>query len=95
MKSIDVFPWNENFNTGISKIDEQHQKLVQLLNILASHLAFQSDIPGDICAVTLSKFTGEKGADISSQNIYLGDSQTRHLKISDDEYQKKFIGANF
>lgn len=43
MTSIDVFPWNEHFNTGILKIDEQHQKLVQLLNRLASHMAFQSD----------------------------------------------------
>lgn len=45
MKSIDVFPWNENFNTGLAKIDEQHRRLVQLLNLLASHMAFQSDIP--------------------------------------------------
>jgi diguanylate cyclase (GGDEF)-like protein/hemerythrin-like metal-binding protein/PAS domain S-box-containing protein len=45
MDSIDIFPWNENFNTNIFKIDEQHKKLVQLLNLLASHLAFQSDIP--------------------------------------------------
>ncbi len=45
MKSIDIFPWNDNFNTGISKIDEQHRKLVQLLNMLASHVAFHSDIP--------------------------------------------------
>ncbi len=45
MNSIDIFPWNDNFNTGIPLIDEQHKKLVQLLNLLASHLAFQSDIP--------------------------------------------------
>lgn len=45
MSSIDIFPWNENFNTGIPKIDEQHEKLVGLLNQLASHVAFQSDIP--------------------------------------------------
>ncbi len=44
-KSIDIFPWNDNFNTGIQKIDEQHKKLVQLLNLLASHVAFHSDIP--------------------------------------------------
>lgn len=44
MKSINVFPWNEHFNTGIATIDEQHQKLVQLLNRLASHMAFHSDI---------------------------------------------------
>ncbi|MGZ5050045.1 MAG: bacteriohemerythrin [Methylobacter sp.] len=44
MKSIDVFLWTEHFNTGIPKIDEQHQRLVQLLNRLASHIAFHSDI---------------------------------------------------
>ncbi len=45
VKSIDIFPWNENFNTGVAKIDEQHGKLVQLLNLLASHVAFEADIP--------------------------------------------------
>ena len=45
MNSIDIFPWNENFNTNLPKIDEQHKKLVELLNKLASHVAFQSDIP--------------------------------------------------
>ncbi len=45
MMSIDIFPWNDNFNTGVQTIDEQHKKLVQLLNSLASHIAFQSDIP--------------------------------------------------
>jgi diguanylate cyclase (GGDEF)-like protein/hemerythrin-like metal-binding protein/PAS domain S-box-containing protein len=44
MNSIDIFPWNQNFNTGLPKVDEQHQRLVQLLNLLASHIAFQSDI---------------------------------------------------
>jgi len=45
MNSIDIFPWNENFNTGISIIDEQHQRLVQLLNQLAGHIANQSELP--------------------------------------------------
>ena len=45
MKSIDIFPWNENFNTGVVQIDEQHRKLVELLNLLASHVAFEADIP--------------------------------------------------
>jgi diguanylate cyclase (GGDEF)-like protein/hemerythrin-like metal-binding protein/PAS domain S-box-containing protein len=45
VKSIDIFPWNDNFNTGITIIDEQHRRLVELLNQLASHLAFQSDLP--------------------------------------------------
>ncbi len=36
----DIFPWNENFQTGIQAIDNQHRKLVELLNKLASRLAF-------------------------------------------------------
>jgi diguanylate cyclase (GGDEF)-like protein/hemerythrin-like metal-binding protein/PAS domain S-box-containing protein len=39
----EIFPWNDNFDTGIHSIDEQHQRLVQLLNKLATHLAYQSD----------------------------------------------------
>ena len=34
-----IFPWNANFETGIAKIDEQHQRLVDLLNQLAAQLA--------------------------------------------------------
>src|SRR5450830_408465 len=45
MNSLDIFPWNENFNTNLPKIDEQHRKLVELLNKLASHVAFQSNLP--------------------------------------------------
>jgi len=33
-----VFPWDDNFITGISVIDEQHQMLVNLLNKLANCL---------------------------------------------------------
>ena len=43
--SYEVFPWNKNFETGLPLIDEQHQRLVHLLNILAGHLAYQSDLP--------------------------------------------------
>ena len=42
---IEIFPWNENFATGINAIDEQHKRLINLLNILVSHLAFQSEAP--------------------------------------------------
>ncbi len=58
MKSIDVFPWNDYFNTGIATIDEQHQKLVQLLNRLASHMAFHSDVQTiDIIFQELADYT--------------------------------------
>lgn len=45
MYSVEVFPWNKNFETGVPKIDVQHQRLVELLNVLAGHLAYQSDVP--------------------------------------------------
>ncbi|MCF7969605.1 MAG: bacteriohemerythrin [Methylococcaceae bacterium] len=40
---FEVFPWNDNFETKIPLIDEQHKELVLLLNKLASHLANQAD----------------------------------------------------
>jgi len=43
--TIEIFPWNENFATGIASIDEEHRILIGLLNQLVSHLAFQSDAP--------------------------------------------------
>ncbi len=42
--TIEVFPWNENFNTGITDIDEQHKVLVKLINQLAGHLGNESDL---------------------------------------------------
>lgn len=44
ISGYNVFPWNENFATGIEQVDEQHKKLVELLNHLARHLFYQSDI---------------------------------------------------
>ncbi|MCX7084669.1 MAG: bacteriohemerythrin [Methylococcales bacterium] len=40
---FEVFPWSKNLETGIDLIDEQHQKLVMLLNLLAAHLADRSN----------------------------------------------------
>ena len=42
-ESLEIFPWNENFSTGIPQIDEQHKRLVHLLNMLASGLAYKAD----------------------------------------------------
>ncbi|NOQ81199.1 MAG: bacteriohemerythrin, partial [Methylophaga sp.] len=47
--TVEIFPWNENLKTGIDIVDEQHQKLVQLINLLAQHIANKSD------ALTLEK----------------------------------------
>jgi diguanylate cyclase (GGDEF)-like protein/hemerythrin-like metal-binding protein/PAS domain S-box-containing protein len=42
MKSIDIFPWDEHFNTGLDKVDSQHKKLVEILNRLATSVAYES-----------------------------------------------------
>lgn len=39
---FEIFPWDRNFETGIEIIDQQHQKLVAILNNLAYHLANRS-----------------------------------------------------
>jgi hemerythrin-like metal-binding protein len=39
---FEIFPWDKNFETGISEIDEQHKQLVDILNHLAAHLANRS-----------------------------------------------------
>jgi len=44
IESVEVFPWNKNFETGIVAIDEQHKVLVKLINQLASHLGSESDV---------------------------------------------------
>ncbi|NWF36917.1 bacteriohemerythrin [Mariprofundus sp. KV] len=53
---FEVFPWNDNFETGIPEIDDQHKQLVHLLNQLAAHLAHQSD------SIELNKVFGELAA---------------------------------
>ena len=37
-EELEVFPWNENFETGIQEVDAQHKTLVILLNKLANSL---------------------------------------------------------
>ncbi|MCE1227291.1 MAG: bacteriohemerythrin [Geobacteraceae bacterium] len=39
-RRIDIFPWDDNFNTGLPLVDQQHRRLVELLNLLASNVAF-------------------------------------------------------
>lgn len=38
-QNFEVFPWNKNLELGIPIIDEQHKKLVLLLNQLALHIS--------------------------------------------------------
>ena len=42
MQKIDIFPWDDNFNTGIELMDTQHRQLVLILNRLAMNIAYGS-----------------------------------------------------
>lgn len=42
MEYFEIFPWNDNFETGISIVDEQHIELVRIINDLAAHVANHS-----------------------------------------------------
>jgi len=42
--TVEIFPWNDNLKTGIEIIDQQHQQLVALINLLARHIANKSDV---------------------------------------------------
>ncbi len=43
VSEAEIFPWSDNFATGIAVIDEQHHKLVDLLNQLAINMASRCD----------------------------------------------------
>jgi diguanylate cyclase (GGDEF)-like protein/hemerythrin-like metal-binding protein/PAS domain S-box-containing protein len=92
MDSIDIFPWNENFNTEIPTIDEQHKKLVALINKLASHVAFQSDIPalhdifGELADYAIYHFETE-------EKIWSGYLPDDAINASHKEVHDSFIAA--
>ena len=43
MEKITIFPWDDNFNTGIEKVDTQHKKLVSIINDLATQFTYNSE----------------------------------------------------
>lgn len=67
MKQIDIFPWDNHFNTGLPLVDEQHRKLVEIINTLATRFAFNtakidlSTIFDELLAYTRYHFETEEG----------------------------------
>lgn len=79
-----IFPWSENFDTGIAVIDEQHRRLVELLNNLACHLAFGSDalelerVFAELSAYAAYHFQTEE--DIWGQYLPNDEKSLEHIK---------------
>ena len=84
----EILPWNDSFATGIGAIDEQHHKLVNLLNKLAHQLTQGSDeltllqIFDELADYTVYHFQTEEG--VWSQYLH-GDLLTQtHLQSHSD-----------
>jgi len=66
MNRIDVIPWDNNFNTGLTEIDTQHRKLVEIINQLAASFAFDastinlSTVFDELIAYTHYHFSAEE-----------------------------------
>ena len=66
LNTIEIFPWNRNFETGLAEVDAQHRRLVALLNTLVSHLTVQADAPtlnaifDELSDYAVSHFTSEE-----------------------------------
>jgi len=90
MKNITIFPWDDNFNTGIEKIDKQHKKLVDIINDLATQFTFNSQridlstIFNELLDYTDYHFTTEEG--IWHQFLAETKSEIKHQQT-----HKKFI----
>lgn len=88
MITIDIFPWNDNFNTGLPTLDAQHRKLVDLLNSLASHVAFPGDgtrlerVFDELVDYTVQHFAHEEGL---WQQFVGGDTlEVSHQRVHQD-----------
>lgn len=90
MQNIDIFPWDDHFNTGIDMIDNQHRQLVIILNRLATMVAYQSsndDLNGildELIEYTVYHFQTEEK--IWHQHIHGG-----HVNDEHEAVHQKFI----
>ena len=80
--------WNDQFNTGISRIDQQHRRLVDFLNDLyaAMHAGKGRDVLGkvliDLLAYTRTHFTTEEQLMAEHGFPGLEDHKTIHQKMA-------------
>lgn len=92
---IQVFPWNENFVTGIETIDKQHKVLVYLLNSLALSLGNEApmietdQIIAELFKYTDYHFTSEEAI---WDSIFEGDNSVARHKESHREFIKELVG---
>ena len=89
---FEIFPWDKNFETGISSIDEEHKRLVNILNHLAAHLANRSH------PETLNKYFDEladyadyhfKSEEVIWGKVFEGDEWLENHEKTHESFIKK------
>jgi diguanylate cyclase (GGDEF)-like protein/hemerythrin-like metal-binding protein len=82
---FEVFPWNDNFNTGNALIDEQHKRLVDLLNQLAGTLVNNQECEVEAAFAELSAYADyhfsaeeEIWVDCFGDDLWLHNHQAAH-----------------
>ena len=84
-RTVEIFPWNDNFNTGLQEVDAQHRKLVQLINRLATFVVYTEDLHllngviDELVAYTIYHFQTEEA--IWHQYLQDDESEIRHKTV--------------
>lgn len=85
MHAVDFLPWNESFETGLPAVDAQHRRLVRLINALATHVAFRTNIPqlepmfDELAAYALHHFATEEA--VWRQHLTDDEAEVRHRQV--------------
>ena len=92
IESFEIFPWNDDFATGIALIDEQHAILVRLLNSVARNLAQRADalsfgeIMHELTEYTIYHFDAEE---VLMRGFFAGDLlESGHRQAHQDFVRK-------
>lgn len=88
-QKFEIFPWNNNFETGIDEIDEQHKKLIELLNNLANTLTQDKTIQIESAFTELAQYANYHFK--SEEAIWKKHIKDSDLVISHEKSHESFI----
>lgn len=94
---MDVIRWKDSYNLGITRIDEQHKKLVEILNTLYNAMAEKqtkeklATIISELKSYTIFHFTSEENMLQSYGYPELPGHKKIHITFVDkiEEYRKR------
>ena len=88
-QKFEIFPWNDNFKTGIQKIDEEHKKIIELLNNLANILTQDKDFEIENAFSELAQYAQYHFE--NEENIWKEHLKDSHYIISHEKSHESFL----